>query len=81
MAIIAPDIGIDLGTSNTLVHVRRKGIVINEPTVLVVDKTPKHAIQGRAGMFVDRIEGSFSNVIGLPQALVRDLLIQAENNL
>ena len=41
MAIIAPDIGIDLGTSNTLVHVRKKGIVINEPTVLVVDKTAK----------------------------------------
>ena len=45
MAIIAPDIGIDLGTSNTLVHVRRKGIVINEPTVLVVDKTAKHTVQ------------------------------------
>ncbi len=45
MAIIAPDIGIDLGTSNTLVHVRKKGIVINEPTVLVVDKTAKHTVQ------------------------------------
>ena len=45
------------------------------------DKAGAYAIQGRAGMFVDRIEGSFSNVIGLPQALVRDLLIQAENNL
>ena len=45
MAIIAPDIGIDLGTSNTLVHVRRKGIVINEPTILVVDSTGKHAVK------------------------------------
>ena len=45
MAIIAPDIGIDLGTSITLVHVRKKGIVINEPTVLVVDKTAKHTVQ------------------------------------
>ena len=36
MAIIAPDLGIDLGTSNTLVYVRGKGILINEPTLLVV---------------------------------------------
>ena len=29
MAIIAPDIGIDLGTSNTLVYVKHKGVVLN----------------------------------------------------
>jgi len=32
------DIGIDLGTANTLVNVRGKGIVINEPSWVVVDK-------------------------------------------
>jgi len=32
------DIGIDLGTANTLVHVRGKGIVINEPSWVAVDK-------------------------------------------
>lgn len=31
------DIGIDLGTANTLVFVRRKGIVINEPSVVAVN--------------------------------------------
>lgn len=31
------DIGIDLGTANTLVHVAGQGIVINEPTVIAVD--------------------------------------------
>ena len=45
MAIIAPDIGIDLGTSNTLVHVRRRGIQINEPTLLVVSGTEKRTIK------------------------------------
>lgn len=45
MAIIAPDIGIDLGTSNTLVHVKRKGIVINEPTILVVDTKGKQTVK------------------------------------
>lgn len=44
-------------------------------------KAGAYAIQGRAGMLIDRIEGSSSNVIGLPQALVRRLLIQAEFNL
>jgi rod shape-determining protein MreB len=32
------DIGIDLGTANTLVNVRGKGIVINEPSWVVLDK-------------------------------------------
>ena len=31
----APDIGIDLGTSNTLIYVRNRGVVISEPTVVV----------------------------------------------
>jgi rod shape-determining protein MreB len=32
------DIGIDLGTANTLVYVRGKGIVINEPSFVAIDK-------------------------------------------
>ena len=32
------DIGIDLGTANTLVYVRGKGIVINEPSVAAVNQ-------------------------------------------
>lgn len=32
------DIGIDLGTANTLVYVKDKGIVINEPSVVAVNK-------------------------------------------
>ena len=32
------DIGIDLGTSNTLISVRGKGIILNEPTVVAIDK-------------------------------------------
>ncbi|MBE5768325.1 MAG: rod shape-determining protein [Clostridiales bacterium] len=37
MNIFGPDIGIDLGTSNTLMYVRGRGIVINEPTLVVAD--------------------------------------------
>ena len=32
------DIGIDLGTANTLVHLKGKGIIIREPSVVAVDK-------------------------------------------
>lgn len=35
--IFSKDIGIDLGTANTLVYVRGKGIVINEPSIVAVN--------------------------------------------
>ncbi len=35
---LTQDIGIDLGTANTLVYVRGKGIVINEPSVVAVNQ-------------------------------------------
>lgn len=38
MGIFAKDIGIDLGTANTLVYVRGKGIVVREPSVVAIDK-------------------------------------------
>ena len=42
-----------------------------------MDKAGAYAVQGRAGMFVRSISGSYSNVIGLPMALVLDMLIAA----
>ena len=35
------DIGIDLGTANTLVYLKSKGIVLNEPSVVAVDENGK----------------------------------------
>lgn len=35
------DMGIDLGTANTLVYVRRKGIVLNEPSVVAIQNDTK----------------------------------------
>src|ERR1700745_3209167 len=32
------DVGIDLGTANTLVHVRGRGIVLNEPSVVAISR-------------------------------------------
>src|ERR1700733_4288289 len=36
--LLSNDIGIDLGTANTLVYVAGKGIVINEPSVVAVNQ-------------------------------------------
>ena len=35
---MAKDIGIDLGTASVLVYVKGKGIVLNEPSVVALDK-------------------------------------------
>ena len=34
----AADIGIDLGTSNVLIYARGKGIVLNEPAVVALER-------------------------------------------
>lgn len=35
---LSTDIGIDLGTANTLVYIKGKGIVLNEPTIVAINK-------------------------------------------
>ena len=38
LSLSGKDIGIDLGTANTLVTLKGKGIVLNEPSVVAIDK-------------------------------------------
>ncbi len=45
MAFAAHDLGIDLGTSNTLVYVRGKGIVVSEPTIVVVESSHERRVR------------------------------------
>ena len=41
-----------------------------------MDKAGAYAIQGRASIFVEKINGSYSSVIGLPTHLLLDILKQ-----
>lgn len=52
---LSVDIGIDLGTANTLVYVRGKGVVINEPTIV--------AINNRTGQLV-AVGSEAKNMLG-----------------
>ncbi len=40
-----------------------------------MDKAGAYAIQGRAGRFIERIDGSYSNVVGLPISVVHQMLL------
>ena len=44
LGLFSLDIGIDLGTANTLVNVRGKGIVINEPSWVAIEKKTRRPL-------------------------------------
>jgi rod shape-determining protein MreB and related proteins len=44
MGVFSNDVAIDLGTANTLVYLKGKGIVLNEPSVVAVDRTTNRVI-------------------------------------
>ena len=64
MGLFSLDIGIDLGTANTLVNVRGKGIVLNEPSWVTIDKRTRRplAIGAQAKEMVGRTP---ANVIAI----------------
>jgi len=64
LGLFSLDIGIDLGTANTLVNVRGKGIVINEPSWVAIDKRTRKplAIGSQAKEMVGRTP---ANVIAI----------------
>lgn len=58
------DLGIDLGTANTLVYVKGKGIVVREPSVVAIQKDTKQivAVGNEAKNMIGRTPG---NVVAL----------------
>ncbi|MGC8827305.1 MAG: rod shape-determining protein, partial [Anaerolineae bacterium] len=72
MGLFSLDIGIDLGTANTLVNVRGKGIVINEPSVVAIDKKTKKplAIGLEAKEMIGRTPGNIIAVRPLRDGVI-----------
>ena len=58
--MLARDLGIDLGTANVLVYVRRKGIVLREPSVVAVERRSKRilAVGSEAQKMLGRTPGN-----------------------
>mgnify|MGYP001575011371 FL=1 len=68
------DIGIDLGTANTLVYVRGKGIIINEPSVVAINQRTKQilAIGTEAQMMVGKTPAHIVTTRPLVDGVVSD---------
>ncbi len=69
------DIGIDLGTCNTLVHVRGKGIVISEPSVVAVERGTKKvvAVGAEAKKMLWKTPGDIIAIRPLRDGVIADL--------
>lgn len=69
------DIGIDLGTCNTLIYVRGKGIVINEPSVVAVEKGTKRvvAVGADAKKMLWKTPGNIMAIRPLADGVIADI--------
>ncbi len=74
------DIGIDLGTANTLVYLSGKGIVINEPSVVAVNQKTGQivAIGAEAKKMIGRTPGHIKAVRPLVEGVVSDFEVTEE---
>lgn len=74
------DIGIDLGTANTLVHVKGKGIVINEPSWVAVHKRTRepYAVGAEAKAMVGRTPADIIAVRPLRDGVISEFEITQE---
>lgn len=74
------DIGIDLGTANTLVFIKGKGIVMREPSVVAVDvRTDRTLAVGTAAKeMIGRTPGSIIAVRPLKDGVIADFEITAQ---
>lgn len=75
--LFTKEIGIDLGTANTLVYMKGKGIIIREPSVVAVDsrtEEPKYVGQ-EAKEVIGRTPGSITAVRPLKDGVIADFEI------
>ena len=71
------DIGIDLGTANILVYVRGKGVVLNEPSVVAIDKTRNKvlAVGDEAREMLGRAPGNIIAIRPLKEGVIANYTV------
>lgn len=72
--LFSKDIGIDLGTANSLVYVQGRGIVINEPSVVAVNQKTDQvvAVGNEAKRMVGRTPGHITAIRPLVEGIISD---------
>ncbi len=80
LGLFSRDIGIDLGTANTLVHVRDRGIVMSEPSVVAIDAKTKRvlAVGAEAKRMVGRTPASIIAIRPLRDGVISDFDVTEE---
>ena len=68
------DMAIDLGTAHTLVYVQDKGVVLNEPSVVAIDKNTNKilAVGSEAKRMVGRTPGNISAIRPMKEGVIAD---------
>ena len=77
---VSTDIGIDLGTANTLVYVRGRGIVLNEPTIVAINKKTGQlvAVGNEAKTMLGRTPAHIEVVRPLVEGVISDFEVTEE---
>ena len=80
MALFTRDIGIDLGTANTIVYMHGKGIILREPSVVAVDVKRQEikAVGKEAKEMIGRTPGSIQAIRPLKNGVIADFEITSE---
>lgn len=78
--LFANDVGIDLGTANTLVYVRGRGIIINEPSVVAINQKTGQvvAVGSQAKNMLGRTPGHIEAVRPLVGGVISDFEVTEE---
>lgn len=74
MGLFARDIGIDLGTANTLVHVKGKGVVVREPSVVAINQKSNEilAVGDAAKNMIGRTPGNIIAIRPMKDGVIAD---------
>ena len=72
--MLAKDIGIDLGTANVLIYLKGKGIVLNEPSIVVIDTETKRvlAVGEEAKEMLGRTPGKVKAIKPMKDGVIAD---------